>query len=499
MRNQAQLITYADRLAGDLPRLTALLNGPLEGAFGGVHVLPFFDPIDGSDAGFDPVDHREVDARLGTWQDVQQLADTHPVMADLIVNHVSARSPQFQDFLAKGAASEHAELFLTLDKVFPDGTDERLLTTLYRPRPGLPLTPFQLADRTKRIVWTTFTPEQIDIDVRSPAGVAYLDSILDRFAANGIEVVRLDAVGYAIKTPGTSSFMTEDTFTFIDELTARAHDRGIEILVEIHSYWRTQVEIAERVDYVYDFALPSLVLHGLYEGTAARLRRWCEQRPHNAVTVLDTHDGIGVIDVGPDTSDVAGKPGLLDAGEIDALVEGIHEHSHGGSRLATGAAASNVDLYQVNCTFYDALSGDADAYLTARAIQVFLPGIPQVYYVGLLAGSNDVDLLQATGVGRDINRHYYTDTEVAGDLERPVVQNLLALLRLRNTHPAFQGTWQLEPPVAGGRDHVLAMRWESQGDRVELRADLAARTGELRVTEAGQTRTVALSDLARAG
>ena len=495
MRNQAQLITYADRLAGDLPGLAELLTGPLEGAFGGVHVLPFFDPIDGSDAGFDPVDHREVDHRLGTWDDVRRLADTHPVMADLIVNHVSARSPQFRDFLARGGASEHAELFLTLDKVFPEGTNEALLTTLYRPRPGLPLTPVQLADRTKRIVWTTFTPEQIDIDVRSPAGVAYLDSILDRFAGNGIGVVRLDAVGYAIKTPGTSSFMTEETFTFIDELTARSHDRGIEILVEIHSYWRKQVEIAERVDYVYDFALPPLVLHGLYEGTAARLRRWCEQRPHNTVTVLDTHDGIGVIDVGPDTSDVAGKPGLLDGDEIDALVEGIHEHSHGSSRLATGASASNVDLYQVNCTFYDALRGDDDAYLTARAIQVFLPGIPQVYYVGLLAGRNDVDLLHATGVGRDINRHHYTPAEVASDLERPVVRNLLALLRLRNTHPAFQGSWHLEAPPATDHDRALAMRWASGADRVELRADLAARTAEITWTVDGGERTAPLSDL----
>ncbi len=499
MRNQAQLITYADRLAGDLPGLAALLNGPLDGAFGGVHVLPFFDPIDGSDAGFDPVDHREVDRRVGTWDDVQRVADTHPVMADLIVNHVSARSPQFQDFLARGAASAHAELFLTLDKVFPDGADERLLTALYRPRPGLPLTPFQLADRTKRIVWTTFTPEQIDIDVRSPAGVAYIDSILDRFADNGIEVIRLDAVGYAIKTPGTSSFMTEETFTFIDELTARAHDRGITILVEIHSYWRTQVEIAERVDYVYDFALPPLVLHGLYQGTAARLRRWCELRPHNAVTVLDTHDGIGVIDVGPDTSDVTNRPGLLDADELDTLVEGIHEHSHGSSRLATGASASNVDLYQVNCTIYDALSGDDDAYLTARAIQVFLPGIPQVYYVGLLAGRNDVDLLHATGVGRDINRHYYTDDEVAADLARPVVQHLLALLRLRNTHPAFQGTWHLEPAEEGTVDHVLTMWWEDAEDRAQLRADLAAGTGQLTLTGPAGTRTVALSELANAG
>ncbi len=494
VRNQAQLITYADRLAGDLSGLKVLLDGPLAGAFGGVHILPFFDPIDGADAGFDPVDHRAVDHRLGTWDDVQAVADTHPVMADLIVNHVSARSPQFQDFLARGAASEHAELFLTLDHVFPDGVNEALLSKLYRPRPGLPLTMVQLGDRSRRVVWTTFTSEQIDIDVRSAAGRAYLDSILDRFGDHGIRAVRLDAVGYAIKTPGTSSFMTEDTFAFIDDLTARARERGIEILVEIHGYWRTQVEIAARVDYVYDFALPPLVLHALYAGTTTRLRRWFEVRPHDPVTVLDTHDGIGVIDVGPDTADVTANPGLLDATEIDHLVEGIHEHSRGSSRLATGTTASNVDLYQVNCTYFEALSRDEDAYLLARALQVFVPGIPQVYYVGLLAGHNDLDLLHATGVGRDINRRYYAHDEVADLLTRPVVQRLLALLRFRNHHPAFDGTWSIAP--RDGDDAVLTMGFERDGEVVSLTADLRERTTSVTFTADGGRRTVTdLADL----
>ncbi len=208
MRNQAQLITYVDRLAGDFAGVRDLLQGPLHGVFGGIHALPFFDPIDGSDAGFDPIDHREVDPRLGSWQDVDELGSSLPIMADLIVNHVSAKSPQFQDFLARGHASPHARMFLTLDRVFPEGATEQDLLTIYRPRPGLPLTPVQAADRSKHIVWTTFTPAQIDIDVHAPESRAYLEAILDRFATHGIEMVRLDAVGYAVKTAGTSSFMT---------------------------------------------------------------------------------------------------------------------------------------------------------------------------------------------------------------------------------------------------------------------------------------------------
>lgn len=491
MRDQVQLITYVDRLAGDFPALGELLEGPFAGLFGGIHVLPFFDPIDGADAGFDPVDHTAVDPRLGTWQDVETLSATAPVMADLIVNHVSSRSPQFRDFLAKGDASESAGMFLTLDRVFPDGATEALLTKLYRPRPGLPLTPYVMSDRSRRIVWTTFTPDQIDIDVRHPAGVAYLDSILQRFGEHGIRSVRLDAVGYAVKTAGTTSFMTEETFAFIDELTEQARARGIEVLVEVHSYWQRQVEIARRVDYVYDFALPPLVLHALYSGNAERLRRWFEIRPHNAMTVLDTHDGIGVIDVGPDTVDPHNL-GLLDADEVDELVEGIHEASLGTSRLATGAAASNVDLYQVNCTFFDAVGADDNAYLIARLLQLWLPGVPQIYYVGLLAGRNDVELLHSTGVGRDINRHHYTREEIDRALQQPVVRSQAALLRLRNTHPAFGGAWTLDDEGRG--EGVLAMRWENDAEVAALRVDLQQRTYRLSITFDGTEQT--FTDLA---
>ncbi|WP_052666921.1 sucrose phosphorylase [Nitriliruptor alkaliphilus] len=489
MRDHVQLITYADRLAGDLRGLTALLTGPLDGVFDAVHVLPFFTPIDGADAGFDPVDHTEVDPRLGDWSDVEALGRVLPVMADLIVNHVSADSPAFRDVIARGASSPHAGMFLTLDAVFPGGAREADLLAIYRPRPGLPLTAVQHADRTRRLYWTTFTPQQIDLDVHHPGSVAYLDGILDRFAAHGIRMVRLDAVGYAVKTPGTSSFMTPETFDFIRYLTGRAHARGIEVLVEVHSYWRRQVEIATEVDWVYDFALPPLVLHALYAGDASALRHWCEVRPTNAVTVLDTHDGIGVIDVGPDTSTPGGGTvehlGLLDGAAIDALVEGIHAASGDTSRLATGVAASNLDLYQVNCTFADAC-GDEAGHLLARALQVFLPGVPQIYYVGLLGGGNDVDLLERTGVGRDINRHRYTPDEVATALDRPFTQRLIALLRLRRTHPAFRGGWEL----LGAPDHQLAMRWTAGDDVAELRVDLRDRSLCLRVTDSGHQQEV---------
>jgi sucrose phosphorylase len=304
MKNQVQLVTYVDRLSGGtICDLQALLDGALRGVFGGVHLLPFFDPIDGADAGFDPSDHTAVDSRLGDWSDIKRLTGGIEVMADVIVNHVSANSPQFRDFLARGAASAYAGMFLTREAVFGGSASDAELAKVYRPRPGQPFTKVKLASGEERTLWTTFTPQQIDIDVQHPQGRAYLARILEVFAANGIRMVRLDAVGYAIKKAGTSCFMLPETFSFIDQFAAQARALGIEVLVEIHSYYRKQIEIAGRVDWVYDFALPPLVLHSCAFRTAKCLKEWIRIRPRNALTVLDTHDGIGIIDIGADASD----------------------------------------------------------------------------------------------------------------------------------------------------------------------------------------------------
>ena len=475
IKNQVQLITYVDRLGGNsLSSLTRLLTGPLQGVFGGIHLLPFFYPVDGEDAGFDPIDHSQVDPDLGTWSDIQELSLQIDLMADLIVNHISADSPQFQDVLRKGTKSPYFGLFLTLDRVFSDGAKESDLTQVYRPRPGLPFTSVSLEDGNKRLFWTTFTSNQIDIDVRHPAGEAYLEQILRTFQQHGIRMIRLDAVGYAIKTKGTSCFMTPHTFAFIDDLKTKASEMGMEVLVEIHSYFRQQIAISKQVDRVYDFALPPLVLHTLFSQSSLNLRKWLEISPRNAITVLDTHDGIGIVDIGPG-SQPGEEEGLVSPAELDTLVETIHERSKGQSRLATGAAASNLDLYQVNCTFYDALGRDDQQYLLARMIQFFVPGIPQVYYVGLLAGENDMELLLKTGVGRDINRHYYSAEEVERQLKKAVVQDLISLIRFRNTHPAFNGRFSIQE----GSHTELSLRWETEEDWTQLWVDLSVYTYEL--------------------
>lgn len=465
MKNKVQLITYVDRIGcKTLSEFKDLCANELKGLFGGVHLLPFFYPIDGEDAGFDPINHEQIDPQLGDWKDLKSLSEEVDIMADLIVNHMSAQSAQFQDYLAKGQSSQYADLFLSYDTVFPNGATEQDILSIYRPRPNLPFTNFAFKDGTRKLMWTTFTSNQIDIDVTSQMGTAYLDGILDTFQQSGVSMIRLDATGYAIKKPGTSCFMIKETFDFIDVLTEKAHDRNITVLVEIHSFYKTQIEIAAKVDYVYDFALPVLVLDTLFNKDASNLKKWLAISPRNAITVLDTHDGIGVVDVASEGD----QAGLIVDERLDKIVDQIHLNSKGNSLKATGEAASNLDLYQVNCTYFDALGGDEKAYLMARAIQFFVPGIPQVYYVGLFAGENDMDLLAKTNVGRDINRHYYTRKEIQQELQRPFIQELKNLLIFRNTHPAFDGDFELLPTTDG----VLHIRWTKGEDFAELLLNL---------------------------
>ena len=479
MKNKVQLITYVDRLGCEnLMDLKELFQNQLNGLFGGLHILPFYYPIDGADAGFDPINHEQVDPSLGDWNDLKVLSQEVDIMADLIVNHVSAKSVQFQDYLKKGKVSEYASLFLSYETVFPNGASEEDILAIYRPRPSLPFTMFQLEDGSNKLIWTTFTSNQIDIDVNREIGQQYLEGILDIFQNGGIKMIRLDAAGYAIKKQGTSCFMIEETFEFISQLSASAKAKGMEVLVEIHSYYQTQIEIAKRVDYVYDFALPVLVLDTLFNRDASSLKKWLAISPRNAITVLDTHDGIGIVDVASEN----GKPGLIEDAILDNIVKQIHNNNKGESLRATGVAASNLDLYQVNCTYFNALGKDETAYLMARAIQFFVPGIPQVYYVGFFAGENDMELLAKTNVGRDINRHYYTIDEINTQLERPLIRALKNLMLLRNSHPAFDGDFNVIESV----DDILHIKWQNKEDKTELYLDLKNAKMAIQFSKNGQ-------------
>ena len=432
----ASILVYAERLGGSLGHIEKLLADELSD-FAGVHVLPFFHPYDGDDAGFDPIDHTIVDPRLGTWQDFQRISQTHELTADLIINHASNLSPEFLDWQEKGDASEFAGMFLTFDTVFPNGGTESTITSFYRPRPGLPFTAYNVAGE-RRLVWTSFMPSQVDIDVKHPAGEAYIDRVLDALQSGGVKVVRLDAVGYAIKTPGTDSFMTRETLAYVAELTERIRARGMRVLVEVHAHYTQQLEIAPLVDLIYDFQTAPLLLHSMFTSNVDSLANWLEIRPANCLNVLDTHDGYGVIDAGP----IGGRPGLISQEDMRKIFEVASENTSGHSDKAS-VVPQWFDLpHQINATL-PAIINDDHSYVLARAVQFLLPGEPQVYYVGLFNGIDDKELFEQTGNGREVNRHHFTAEEIQTALQSDVTRAILGLARLRK-HEVFSGTfaWQ---------------------------------------------------------
>ena len=452
----SSILVYAERVGGNLGEIEKLLKGPLKD-FEGIHVLPFFHPYDGDDAGFDPIDHKIVDPRLGDWGDFKRISETHELTADLIVNHASYLSPEFLDWQEKGDKSEFDGLFLTFDVVFPNGGTEDGITSFYRPRPGLPFTAYEV-DGRRRLVWTTFMPSQVDIDIKHPAGQKYLRNVLEALKSGGVKVVRLDAVGYAVKTPGTDSFMTPETLKFVEEITELIHSYDMRVLVEVHAHYTQQLDIAPLVDLIYDFQTAPLLLHSFFTGTVDKLELWFQQRPNNCLNVLDTHDGYGVIDAGP----INGRPGLITQDDMAFIFEKAAENTGGHSNVASVVPQWFTLPHQINATLPNILANDT-AYVISRAVQFFLPGEPQVYYVGLFNGMDDQELFRKSQQGRDVNRHNYTPAELEQALKQPVTRAIIALARLRK-HNAFNGRFTF---AQTGHDS-MTLAWVHGDDSVRL-------------------------------
>jgi sucrose phosphorylase len=223
---------------------------------------------------------------------------------------------------------------------------------------------------------------------------------------------------------------------------------GVEILPEVHEQHTYQLKISAKGYLVYDFALPMLVIHTLYHHTNKRLIEWLRICPHMQVTTLDTHDGIGIVDV----------RGLMSEEEIDKTVDGLYKKGSNAKRIYNTPEYNNLDIYQMNSTYYSALECNDESYICARIIQFFVPGIPQVYYVGLLAGMNDIQLVEKTKSGRNINRHNYTLDEIEVEIKRPVVNRLLRLMKFRNKYPAFDGNIKVEDTP----ENELKISWTNE-------------------------------------
>lgn len=482
LTNKAMLITYADSLGNDLKELNTLLDSHFEGVIGGIHLLPFY-PSSG-DRGFAPLDYQQVDPNLGSWQEVEQLSHRYYLMVDFMINHISRQSTYFQDFLATKENSPFKDMFIRYATFWENGEPtEEQVDLIYKRKPRAPFVEVTFADGSQEKVWCTFDEQQIDLDVTTDVTRQFIKKTLSFLAEKGASVIRLDAFAYANKKADTNCFFVEpDIWEMLNYSKEIIAPYEALVLPEIHEHYTIQQKIAEEDYYVYDFALPMLVLYTLYSGKANRLVEWLTVCPRKQFTTLDTHDGIGVVDA----------KDLLSDSELEMTREALYAQGANVKKIYSSEAYNNLDIYQINCTYYSALGNrDAD-YILARVLQVFAPGIPQIYYVGLLAGENDIELLEKTKEGRNINRHYYTVEEVESAIERPVVKQLFNLLKFRNSAKAFDGEFSVEQLG----ENKLQIIWDNQeiNEQATLIADVRQKTYEIRYFTEGRSTVIQLGE-----
>ncbi|MGL5295699.1 MAG: sucrose phosphorylase [Culicoidibacterales bacterium] len=469
VKNEVMLITYADSLGENLQDLQYVLEKHLNGVIGGVHILPFY-PSSG-DRGFAPIDYTLVDPKFGDWSDIEAISKKYDVMTDFMVNHISRQSPYFQDFMAKKDASIYKDFFIRYSQFWPNGEPTQAeVELIYKRKPRAPYVDVTFADGTTDKVWCTFDEQQIDLDVTKQETRNFIADTLTFLANKGAKVIRLDAFAYANKKIGTNCFFVEpDIWEMLAYCADTLAPLETQVLPEIHEHYTIQQKIAEQDYYVYDFALPMLVLYTLYSGKVERLASWMQTCPRKQYTTLDTHDGIGVVDV----------KDLLTDEEVELTREALYAQGANVKKIYSSEAYNNLDIYQINCTYYSALGNRDEDYFIARLLQMFAPGIPQVYYVGLFAGENDLDLLESTKEGRNINRHYYSLTELETEVQRPIVQKLFALMRFRNVCSAFDGLCE----IIVKDEQSVCIIWQNERTQTTAKLVVNVATRQYEVTE----------------
>lgn len=433
----AWLIAYPDQFGGpgvplrELDRVVAALAP----AINGVHVLPFHPSS--SDGGFAVLDHALVDPAVGEWSDVARLGANHRLMADAVVNHVSARGTWFRGFLGGDAARQ------SFFRIIEPGTD---LSAVVRPRPGSPAVRVDHVDGPVD-VWATFGADQIDLDYREPEVLLAVFETVFRYVAHGASAVRLDAVAFLWKDPAGPSIHLPQTHTIVallrsclDEIdpsvilvteTNVAHDDNV-------AYLGSRAE--PEAHGIYQFPLPPLVLHAAVTGDAGPLRRWAAGHDPRQGTVAfnftASHDGVGL------------RPakGWLDEDQILALT---HWAESVGGIVNTAATPAGPEPYELAATWWALCGGDDDDHTRARhlashSVAFALRGIPLVYIHALVGSGNDTAAAARRGVSRDLNRARFADTdrflaELVATHTRPgsFAAELLQMLAWRRSHRGF--------------------------------------------------------------
>ncbi|MFP4246580.1 MAG: glycosidase [Halochromatium sp.] len=545
------LNAYPDSIGGRLSDIVAVLKRPeFKDTFSLFYILPTFFNSD-LDRGFSIIDYG-LNEELVTPEDLAELNQLNiNFKLDLVLNHLSVQSHQFQDLIEHGNESTYKDFFVDWNEfwhehgtVGPDGTiipTEEYLQKLFMRKPGLPILKVRFPDGTDRLYWNTFYQDvsyqelepadlaeveglssddapavtsivnqaiaaktdpaaidldgysehkdailsvierkrqylgQMDLNARSEKVWSFYEETLKRLRDYGAKIIRLDAFAYLHKVPGEPNFFNRPgTWDYLERLKRIAEANDLIVFPEIHAEYGTGLheEVASKGFPIYDFFFPGLVIDALERGTNQALLRWIDEirtKGLQTINMLGCHDGIPLLDLRGKAEAGSFREGLLDEEQIEATMARVTERG-GRVKNLYGPDGRKIAYYQINATFFSALGEDEQKLLMARAIQLFMPGIPQIWYLDLFAGKNDYEAADRGGAAghKEINRTNLSLDDVEAGLKRLVVRDQLKLLQLRNTCPAFRGDFEVLP----SDQHALHIRWRNGDNLATLEADL---------------------------
>lgn len=452
------MITYADSIEepGEpgLKTLARFCDRYLSNAINGLHVLPFY-PYS-SDDGFAVIDYLAVRDGAGTWDDIRELARKYRLMADLVINHASSQSAWFQNFLSRKDPGRD---------YFKETAPDEDISQVIRPRS----TPLRVKVETgdgDRWVWCTFGPDQVDFDFANPEVLLRFVEIVRFYLEQGVRVLRLDAVAFLWKEPGTTSMHDQRTHEIIKLFRTLIdfHDPSTMLITETNVPNRDNLTYfgnSNEAHAIYNFSLPPLLIFTLLTGNCRHLKTWMMSMPaarHGTayLNFIASHDGIGL------------RPtdGLLSPGERDQLLETLG--SFGGKISMRTGPDGAPHPYEANISLIDALAGTVDGpdefqlarFECAHAIMLALEGIPAIYVHSMLGTPNDHEGFARTGRYRSINRRRWSRAELEAALDDPAslqsraFGRITSLLEIRRRQKAFhpnaiQFTMQLGLEIFG--------------------------------------------------
>jgi sucrose phosphorylase len=545
------LNAYPDSIGKRLADTVELLKRPeLKDAFSLFYILPTFFNSD-LDRGFSIIDYN-INEELVRQEDLDELNELGiQIKLDLVLNHLSVRSPQFQDLLENGKDSPYRDFFIDWDEfwdgygtVGPEGQvipDKEHLEKLFMRKPGLPILRVRFPDGSLKKYWNTFYQKvdfdeitagdfahiegldpkeaqaladhvkivikdkgfletadlehiahpkheiigavcskreylgQMDLNARSELVWEFYDEVLRKLSAHGARIIRLDAFAYLHKEPGQPNFFNRPgTWDYLQRLRGIAQKYDLTIFPEIHAEYGAGIheEITQQGYPIYDFFFPGLVIDALDRGRNKALLHWIadiKAKGLQTINMLGCHDGIPMLDLRGKQVNGSYRTGLLSNKHIEATIKRIIDRG-GLTKNLYDADGKKIDYYQVNATFFSALGEDERKLRLARAIQMFMPGVPQVWYLDLFAGTNDYAAAKRgrTAGHKEINRTTLRIIDIEAGLKRPIVLDQLDLIRLRNTSPAFAG----EMKIFETKPHLLHISWQHPQATATLKANL---------------------------